>query len=88
MVDRLLDAVGLVGRRAHEDACRAGIIGRQVARFDPVHAIRRRAVLPGLQVTDQPCEAAALRDLGDHPIPRMADKTSSSAACNRSRAMS
>lgn len=81
VVDRLLDTIRLVRRRAHQDARGSRVVGRQVPRFDPVHAVRRSAVLSGLEVANEPGKAAALRDLPDHPILRIAARTSWRVDC-------
>lgn len=82
VVDRLLDAIRLVSRRAHENARRARIVGGQISGFNPVDAVRRSAALAAFEIANEPAKAAALGDLPDHPILRIAARTSSSVSCS------
>jgi hypothetical protein len=86
VVDGLLDAVGLMRSRAHENGGGPRISGRQVPRFDPVDAIRRYAVAAALEILAKSDEASALRDLADHRIPRITARTSERIDWSRSRA--
>lgn len=70
VVDRLLDADRLRGRRAHEKTRRVWVVRRKIARLDPFDTVRRSAVAAGLEVAREARESAALHHLADHAILR------------------